>query len=124
MAPHSSLFTHFLQRAREYWDSPDFRIVTLTAISLITTGTLVYSLSQHWSIIDGLYFSVATLTTTNVSDPHLVITGTWIKVFTILYIVIGIGVLLRFIQLVGKGYLAAQTARVSYYKKKKRNNKK
>lgn len=121
MSTTPALPLQLLKRAQKYWDSPDLRIVTLAAILLITTGTIVYSLSQHWSIIDGLYFSVATLTTTNVSDPNLIITGAGIKLFTVIYIVIGIGVLLRFIQLVGQGYLAAQAARTRY---RKRNGKK
>lgn len=120
MITNTSVYMHSLKRARKYWDSPDFRIVTFAALLLITVGTLIYSFSQHWSIIDGLYFSVATLTTTNVSDPNLVITSPGIKLFTVGYIVIGIGVLLRFIQLVGQGYVAAHAARTRY---KKANNR-
>lgn len=107
-----------LRGVRKAWALPDFRATTSAAILLIIIGTLTYSLSQHWSLIDGLYFSIATLTTTNVSDPNLVITGAWIKLFTVLYIVIGIGILLRFIQLIGQGYITAHKARTETRRRK------
>ena len=40
-------------------------------------GTLVYSLDEGWNVVDSLYFSVSTLTTTSVSDPDLVLTEGW-----------------------------------------------
>ena len=42
---------------------------------LILVGTLTYTTSQDWSLVDGFYFAVATLTTSSIADPHLVITG-------------------------------------------------
>jgi hypothetical protein len=42
-----------------------------------------------------LYFSVATLTTSSIADPELVLTNSWLKVFTVFYILVGIGVLVE-----------------------------
>jgi Ion channel len=46
-------------------------------------GTLTYTLSQDWDVVDSLYFSVSTLTTTSVSDPDLVLDDGWLRVFTV-----------------------------------------
>jgi len=35
------------------------------ALTLIAVGTLAYTLGEGWSFVDGFYFSVATLTTSD-----------------------------------------------------------
>lgn len=45
--------------------------------------------------MDGFYFAVATLTTSSIADPELVITNSWLKVFTAFYVLVGIGVLVE-----------------------------
>jgi hypothetical protein len=47
-----------------------FRVVFASAISLIALGTIVYSVSEGWSVFDSFYFAVCTLTTSNVSDSQ------------------------------------------------------
>ena len=48
-------------------------------VALVISGTLAYTLGEDWNVIDALYFSVSTLTTTSVSDPDLVLDDGWIK---------------------------------------------
>ena len=62
------------------------------ALTLIVVGTVAYTLGEDWSLVDGFYFAVATLTTSSIADPDLVITNSWLKVFTVFYILIGIGI--------------------------------
>jgi hypothetical protein len=50
-----------------------------TGVLLVIVGTLTYTTSQDWSLVDGFYFAVATLTTASIADPQLVITGGPIK---------------------------------------------
>jgi hypothetical protein len=57
---------------------------------------------------DFLYFSVSTLTTTSVSGPDLVLGDRWLKVFAVLYQLIGIGILVEILRRLGRGYVAAQ----------------
>ena len=45
-----------------------FASVALAALLLITIGTLFYTLSQDWSLIDGFYFAIATLTTSSIAE--------------------------------------------------------
>ena len=60
-------------------------MVFASAISLITLGTIVYSVSEGWSVFDSFYFAACRLTTSNVSDPRLVLTNDPIRVFTAFY---------------------------------------
>jgi hypothetical protein len=49
---------------------------------------------------------VATLTTTSVSDPDLVLENPWMKVFTVFYILIGIGILVEILRRLGTAFVA------------------
>ena len=62
-------------------------------VLLVVIGTVTYSLGSGWNVVDALYFAVATLTTTSVSDPDLVLQEGWLKLFTVLYLLVGIGIL-------------------------------
>ena len=77
-------------------------------VALVISGTLAYALGEDWNVIDALYFSVSTLTTTSVSDPDLVLTDGWIKIFTILYQIIGIGILVEILRRLGLAFVAVQ----------------
>ena len=57
-----------------------------TAILLVMVGTVTYTLTQDWSLVDGFYFAVATLTTSSIADPELVIMDGAIKIFTVFYV--------------------------------------
>ena len=58
---------------------------------------------EGWSVVDGFYFAVATLTTSSIADPDLVLEDPWLKVFTAFYVLIGIGI---FVAVVGRLGLA------------------
>jgi hypothetical protein len=77
-------------------------------VALVISGTLAYALGEDWNVIDALYFSVSTLTTTSVSDPDLVLDDGWIKIFTILYQIIGIGILVEILRRLGLAFVAVQ----------------
>ena len=57
---------------------------------------MFYSVVEGWGIVDSLYFSVITLTTVGYGDLHP--TSSLSKIFTIFYILLGIGVLMIFIE--------------------------
>lgn len=73
----------------------DFGRVLAAGLALIVIGTLAYSLGAGWSLVDGLYVAVATLTTSSVLDPALTITDPWLKILTAGYVLVGIGILSR-----------------------------
>ena len=92
-------------RNREYRDL----LYTTSVVLLI--GTMAYHFIEGWSIVDSLYFSVVTLTTVGFGDfAPKTDAG---KLFTVLYIVMGIGVILTFINTLQNHY------KESRFKKKK-----
>lgn len=70
----------------------DSRPVFLWAASALLVGTLAYHFLEGWSLLDSLYFSVITLATVGYGD--LVPTTPVAKVFTMLYVINGISILL------------------------------
>ena len=72
---------------------------------LLVIGTVTYSLGSGWNIVDGLYFAVATLTTTRVSDPDLVLQDGWLKLFTVFYLLVGIGILVEILRRLGLAFV-------------------
>lgn len=72
----------------------------IAALTTLLTGTIFYARVEGWSVIDSLYFCVVTLTTIGYGDLHP--TRDISKLFTIGYIVTGLGLLAALINLVGE----------------------
>lgn len=73
----------------------EFRVLlTLTAVTLLS-GTIFYSTVEGLRVIDALYFSVVTLTTVGYGDftPQT----DFGKIFTIIYMFAGIGIIVGFV---------------------------
>ena len=73
----------------------NFVVVAGAAIVLILVGTVAYSLGEGWSVVDGFYFAVCTLTTSSIADPNLTLTHDALKIFTAIYVLTGIGILVE-----------------------------
>jgi hypothetical protein len=86
----------------------DFARVLSAGLALIIVGTLAYSIGGGWSIVDGLYVAVATLTTSSILDPDLTITDPWLKIFTAGYVLVGIGILVELARRLGMGFMIAR----------------
>jgi small-conductance mechanosensitive channel len=78
----------------------DFRNLFLWLIAIILLGSWFYARVEHWTLLDAIYFSITTLATVGYGDfsPHTA-AG---KIFTIFYIIIGIGMLSGFIVLLAE----------------------
>lgn len=85
----------------------EFAPFAAAAVSLVFVGTLVYTLGEGWAVWDGLYFAVATLTTSSIADPDLELTDPWLKVFTSMYVLTGIGILVEVARRLGMGFVSA-----------------
>jgi hypothetical protein len=79
--------------------------VASAAVILVALGTLTYTLNQSWNVVDALYFTVSTLTTTSVSDPDLVLQDGWIKLFTVFFQLLGIGILVEILRRLGNAFV-------------------
>lgn len=79
---------------------PKFKALLVIVIALLLTGTIFYSAVEKWSLLDSLYFCVTTLSTVGLGDlsPKTDIG----KIFTIVYIIVGVGTLLSFITVLAK----------------------
>lgn len=67
------------------------KLIGLAAVSLIVVGTFVYSGIEGWSLVDSLYFSVIAVTTVGFGDLSPTTDGS--KLFTVLYVLTGIGII-------------------------------
>jgi hypothetical protein len=88
----------------------DFLNVLSAGIGLLISGTLAYALGEDWNLVDALYFAVSTLTTTSIADPDLVLNHDWMKIFTIFYVLIGIGILVEILRRLALASIAVREA--------------
>jgi len=73
----------------------EYRDLLLTTATTLSIGTVVYHMIEGWSWIDSFYFSIITLTTIGYGDFSPQTDGG--KIFTVFYIIVGIGIILSFI---------------------------
>ena len=91
----------FYRFGRGLWSAlkdPEFEALFTLVVIILLTGMYFYHSTEHWSYLDSLYFSVITLTTVGYGD--LIVHSAAGKIFTIVYLFLGIGVLLAFINTV------------------------
>jgi hypothetical protein len=86
----------------------DFGPVLAAGSLLILIGTVTYTLGNGWNLVDGFYFAVATLTTSSIADPDLVLEDLWMKLFTVFYILVGIGILVEVVRRLGLAFIAVR----------------
>ena len=79
--------------------------VAQLALSLILIATIFYWLVEGWSLLDAAYFAVVTIATVGYGDlaPHTTLG----KIFTIGYIVSGIGIFVAAITALAQATLRA-----------------
>lgn len=82
------------------FEDKEFQSLFFMTAVLLITGSVFYVNVEGWSVLDALYFSVATLTTVGYGDfvPRTDLG----KIFTIVYIMGGIGLFLGFINKLGE----------------------
>ncbi len=86
---------HFVGAIKYAAKEENFAAVVGAAVGLILVGTVVYSLGEGWNVVDGFYFAVCTLTTSSIADPNLTLTHEALKLFTAIYVLTGIGILVE-----------------------------
>ena len=92
----------FFRTLISFLKDQEYRDLLMTTTLTIGVGTVVYHYLEGWSWIDALYFSVITLSTIGYGDFSPATDGG--KLFTIFYILIGIGIILSFINTVYHHY--------------------
>jgi voltage-gated potassium channel len=99
-----SLFARTLVRL--WRRDPDFRTLVSLVFFTLLAGTIFYSSVEGWSLVDAFYFSVTTLTTVGLGD--LSPATTIDKLFTVIYIFSGLGLLAGFINSIATETLSRQ----------------
>jgi len=73
----------------------EFRVLFLVLTTTIAGGTIFYMTVERWTFVDALYFTVMTLATVGYGD--LAPTTDLSKIFTILFVLVGVGVFVGFV---------------------------
>ena len=100
MFPFFLTFIIYLRSLYKMLKQPEFRSFFVLVVLTLSFGTVVYHSVEGWRWIDSLYFSVITLTTIGYGDLAPATDAG--KIFTILYVFTGIGILLGFITAAGE----------------------
>jgi voltage-gated potassium channel len=88
------------------WRDRDSRGPLLLVISLLIVGTVFYMLVEGWTAVDSVYFCAMSLATVGYGDlvPHTDVG----KIFTTVYVLAGIGILVSFFTTLTAKTLAIQ----------------
>lgn len=90
MFPFALTILRLLKAIVRSWSIPAFRAGLALAILLLLSGTVFYRSIEGWSWIDALYFSATTMSTVGLGDLSPQTDAG--KLFTIIYIFVGVGV--------------------------------
>ena len=85
----------FFRTLLAFLKDPQYRSLLLASTGIVGIGTVAYHYIEGWSWLDSLYFSTITLTTIGYGDFSPQTDAG--KIFTIIYIAIGVGMILAFI---------------------------
>ncbi|MEC2158797.1 potassium channel family protein [Virgibacillus halodenitrificans] len=77
-----------------------FKSLLATLAIILLSGTLFYSRIEGWSFLDAFYYAFVSLIPTSVTTG-LVPEATISKWFTMIYLVVGVGVMLMIIVMIG-----------------------
>ena len=95
-----SILIRFFKAVRRSWKDPEFRGLFGLVVVTLLSGTLFYNRMEGWSLLDSLYFSVVTLTTIGFGD--LSPSTATSKIFTIVYVFVGLGIILAFVNTIAE----------------------
>ena len=88
---------------RTLWISlkdPEFQALFFLVVVTLASGAVFYRVAEGWSLLDSLYFSVITLTTIGYGDLSPSTTAG--KIFTMIYIFVGLGIILGFVNAIAE----------------------
>lgn len=93
-----------LKALRRAWHWPDFRTTVSLVVATLLSATLFYSEVEGWRRLDALYFSVATIATVSYGDLAPVTDAG--KVFTIVFMLVGIGLFVALVTQIARALIA------------------
>ncbi|MCB2222581.1 MAG: potassium channel family protein [Actinobacteria bacterium] len=89
------VFQRLGQAIRRGWEDPVFRSLMLLSLTLLVGGSFLFHRVEGWTYFQAFYFCVITLTTVGYGDfsPHT-FRG---RLFTIFYVLIGVGIIVALV---------------------------
>jgi hypothetical protein len=93
---------------RRAMNEPETRGALGSAGLLLAVGVIFYCIVENWSFVDSLYFCVTTLTTVGFGDPAP--QTNLGKIFTVFFVLSGVGMFLAVINALGKAAVKEQAA--------------
>jgi hypothetical protein len=89
------VFRRLFRAFRRGLQDPGFRGLLSIAVVLLVVGMLFYRQAEGWTLFQSLYFSVITLATVGYGDfSPATFAG---RLFTIFYVLAGVGVIVAFV---------------------------
>lgn len=83
---------------------PIFKSLGTTLGLILLSGTMFYHQTEGWSWLDSFYFAVVSLIPTSL-DTGLIPSTTMSKWFTMMYLIVGIGVMLMLLIMIGRAVI-------------------
>ena len=93
------LFAALGRLYRDMIKRPESRALLIMTLVLITAGVVFYTRVEKWSVLNAIYFCVVTLATVGYGD--ITPTTDAGKIFTVFYIVLGLGIISGFFATIG-----------------------
>lgn len=81
-----------------------FWAVFTTLALILLSGTLFYHQTEGWPYMDAFYFAFISIMPTGL-DAGVVPTSTVSKIFTMIYLMVGMGVMLAMILIIGRAVI-------------------
>jgi voltage-gated potassium channel len=94
------LFVALGRLYRDMVKQPETRALLIAATVLLVVGAVFYTRVEHWTVLNAVYFCVVTLGTVGYGD--ITPTTDLGKLFTIFYIIVGLGIVGGFFATVGR----------------------
>jgi voltage-gated potassium channel len=94
------LFVSLGRLYRNMFKQPETRALLIMAIVVLMIGVVFYTNVEHWSVVNAIYFCVVTLGTVGYGD--ITPTTDVGKLFTVFYIIFGLGVIGGFFATLGR----------------------